>query len=269
MPGWVLVPNPGHRVQAPPCLPPVCRVGTTLRSTPTPGRWATAWSPLRTQCSGAVRSSSRRQPTRRDRHFLRPETSPQAARAPWPWCRMVPAPLPWPGTPAARPGSVRRLPPAAGSWWLAPSCTPTALAPAAACTSEQNGFLSTLEAACVIVRDSRPAFLSQPGSGAAGRVRTCENVITNIKVPNKARRQFCPSGYGRSRGCDRHLFARWQGLAQVTQEARRVVWGALPQPRNPHRQASLGQAESQLRVYCQCSEGREPGGGGGRPREGV
>lgn len=60
----------------------VCRVGTTLRSSPTPGLWATAWSPLRTQCSDAARSFSRRQPTRPERDFQRPPPRPK--ESPWP-----------------------------------------------------------------------------------------------------------------------------------------------------------------------------------------
>lgn len=60
----------------------VRRVGTTLRSSPIPALWATAWSPLRTQCSDAARSFSRRQPTRHERDFQRPPPRPK--ESPWP-----------------------------------------------------------------------------------------------------------------------------------------------------------------------------------------
>lgn len=62
----------------------VCRVGTTLRSMPTPGLWDTAWSPLRTQCSDVVRSFSQRQPVRHDCNLQTPPPRPKGH--PWPWC---------------------------------------------------------------------------------------------------------------------------------------------------------------------------------------
>lgn len=60
-------------------------------------------------------------------------------------------------------------------------------------------------------------------------------------------------------------FSQMRKRAQVTQEVfDPVKEGGLgcpqPLPRGPDTQAALGQAESQLRVYCQCW-----GGGSGWP----
>lgn len=170
MPGWVLVPNPGNLVQAPPSLPPVCRVGTTLRSTPTPGLWATVWPPLRTRCSDVVRSFSQRQPTRHDRDFQRP---PPGLTPPWPWCWMGPALSFGPGHPPritcckARVCAATAPRPAPGG--LAPPCTPMAPATAAACTSEQNGFcLHWRRWVRVSVRDSPPCLPVPVGVQGSG-----------------------------------------------------------------------------------------------------
>lgn len=170
MPGWVLVPNPGNLVQAPPSLPPVCRVGTTLRSTPTPGLWATAWSPLRTQCSDVVRSFSQRQPTRRDRKFQGPPLRPNGHPA------LVLAgagPLLWPRTPVSHhllqgQGLCGKAAPGG----RAPSCTPRVPATAAACTSERTGFCDTGGGVCeCLYETARPP--SCPGWGeGSGEVCT-------------------------------------------------------------------------------------------------
>ena len=124
-----------------------------MRSMPTPGLWATVWSPLRTQCSDVVRSSSQRQPMRRDHNSQRPPPRPR--EHPWPWCWVGARPLLLqPRTPASLPaarptlmgpGSVRTVPSGQLLVGLAPSSTPAALAPAAACTSERNTFLSALD----------------------------------------------------------------------------------------------------------------------------
>ena len=71
-PGWALGPKPGSLLQAPHvytclhCPSSMCRAGTTLRSTPTPGRSATAWCRRRTRYNDAASSFSQRQPMRRD-----------------------------------------------------------------------------------------------------------------------------------------------------------------------------------------------------------
>lgn len=86
MPGWVLGPNPGSLIQAPPVYalfaPPLRRVAMTLRSMLTPGLWATAWSPLRTRYSDAARSFSQRQPMRHDQDVQRPPPSPEESPRP-------------------------------------------------------------------------------------------------------------------------------------------------------------------------------------------
>ena len=176
-------PKPGSLLEAPHvytclhCPSCMCRAGTTLRSTPTHGRSATAWCRRRTRCSDAASSSSQRQPTRRDQGPHLPlrtsrERCPRlreplalalgGAEAP-PLAQDPCLVLPTEG-PALRAQDLCGRPPTAGQLLVGLASVlqpnPMALAAAAAQTLGRTGFCLRGKRVRMLVRDrARPACL--------------------------------------------------------------------------------------------------------------